>query len=278
VQVIDLWPEGVPNSIPNAAPEREEAGRIYNVSVPSLSVYPAAPALAKGMAAIVCPGGAYARLAVAKEGVGLTRWLNRLGVTVFLLKYRTAPFHHPAQLQDVLRAMRLVRKDAAKWAVDPHRLGIFGASAGGHLAAAAGTLFDSDEGKTGAILDQVSARPDFLVLMYPVITMKEPYVHVGSRQSLLGDNPTEVQINAQSLELHVRGDTPPAFMVHSQEDRSVPVDNSILFYQALRSAGVSVEMHLYELGPHGFGLQPGLGATSEWPHRCEEWMHAHGWM
>jgi acetyl esterase/lipase len=277
-RVINLWPEGVPLAKPDAPPERVEDGRIYNVSVPTLTVFPAPAGTANGLGMIVCPGGGYVRLAVDNEGSAATRWLNGIGVTVFVLKYRVAPNGHPAPLLDVLRAVRLVRSRASELGVDPHRIGVLGTSAGGHVAASAGTLFDAPEGRTGAALDKVSARPDFLVLLYPVITMKDPYVHAGSRRALLGDGPSADLVARTSMELHVTRETPPTFLAHTQEDRSVPVENSLLFYSALRTAGVPVEMHLYEKGPHGFGLQPGLGTTSEWPLRCEEWMRAHGWM
>ena len=178
----------------------------------------------------------------------------------------------------MLRAVRLVRSRAAELGLDPARIGVFGSSAGGHVAASAATLFDSPEGKTGAALDAVSARPDFVVLQYPVITMRGPAVHAGSRDALLGPHPPAKLLDRVSLERQVTRQTPPTFLVHTQEDTTVPADNSILFYQALRAAGVSTEMHLYEKGPHGFGIKPGLGPTSDWPKRCEEWMRAHGWL
>src|SRR5215831_14012870 len=277
-RVINLWAEGVPRLKPDAPPERIEDGRIYNVSVPTLTVFAPPAGTANGTAVIVCPGGGYVRLAVAKEGTEVTRWLNGLGVTVFLLKYRVAPYEHPAPLLDVLRAVRLVRSRAAEFGIDPRRIGVFGASAGGHLAASAGTLFDAPEGRTGAPLDAVSARPDFLALIYPVITMGELNVHAGSRHALIGEHPTPELVKRTSLELQASKQTPPTFLAHTEEDQSVPVENSIAFYQALRVAGVPVEMHLYEKGPHGFGLRPGLGPTSDWPKRCEEWMRSHGWL
>jgi acetyl esterase/lipase len=276
--VIPLWPEGVPGPIAPAPPEHVEDGRVVDVSVPTLTVFRPPAGKANGLGAIVCPGGGYVRLAVDKEGSELTRWLNGLGVTAFVLKYRVAPQRHPAQLRDVLRAVRLVRSRAGELGVDPHRIAVFGSSAGGHLAATAATLFDAPEGKTGAALDAISARPDFVVLQYPVITMRDPFVHAGSRHALLGDHPPAELVDRLSLEHQVTRQTPPAFLVHTQEDASVPADNSILFYQALRAAGVSAEMHLYEKGPHGFGIKPGLGPTSDWPKRCEEWMRAHGWL
>jgi acetyl esterase/lipase len=276
--VINLWPEGVPLSQPNAPAEHVEDGRVYNVNVPTLTLFTPPAGTANGTAAIVCPGGGYARLAVEKEGSELQRWLNGLGVTVFILKYRVAPYQHPAPLLDVLRAVRIVRSRSAEWHVDPARIGVFGSSAGGHLAASAATLYNSPEGRTSAALDKVSGRPDFIVLTYPVITMRPPTAHGGSRTNLIGAHPSVDLMNRLSLELHVSSETPPAFIVHTQEDQSVPVENSLAFYQALRSANVPVEMHLYEKGPHGFGMHQGLGPTSEWPKRCEEWMRSHGWL
>ena len=146
------------------------------------------------------------------------------------------------------------------------------------FAATAATLFDLPEGRTGSELDATSGRPDFVTLLYPVITMKEPFVHSASRENLLGKNPTEALMQLLSAELQVTKNSPPTFLVHTQEDATVPIENSILFYQALRRAGVPVEMHLYEKGPHGFGTIDGLGPTSEWPKRWEAWMRSHGWL
>jgi acetyl esterase/lipase len=199
-------------------------------------------------------------------------------VTVFVLKYRLKEYGHPAPLRDLLRAVRLVRSRAADLGVRPERIGVMGSSAGGHLAASAATLYDAPEGRTGAPLDATSARPDFVALLYPVISLSEPYVHRGSLGALLGENPSPVLVEHLSLERQVTKDTPPAFLVHTAEDKSVPLENSILFFQALRRAGVPAEMHLYEKGPHGFGTQPGLGPTSEWPRRLEEWLRSHGWL
>ena len=274
-RVIDLWPEGVPGRIADAPPERVEDERVYNVSVPTLTAFPAASPDERRAAIIVCPGGGYVRLAVAKEGSDVTRFLNGLGVSAFVLKYRVAPYRFPAALRDVLQAVRFVRANAASLGVDPTRIGVFGSSAGGHLAASAATLFDSPEGKTGAALDRVSARPDFVALLYPVITMSGPFAHAGSRDALLGPAPTDELVKKTSLELQVTKATSPTFLVHSSEDHSVPVDNSLAFYKALRAAAVPAEMHVYEKGPHGFGLRKDLGTTSEWPKRLAEWLRAH---
>jgi acetyl esterase/lipase len=273
-QVIDLWPEGVPGLIADAPPERIEDERVYNVSHATLTAFPARNPDARHAAVIVCPGGAYVRLAVAKEGSEVTRFLNSLGVTAFVLKYRVAPYRYPAALSDVLRAIRYLRSNAASFGIDPARIGVFGSSAGGHLAASAGTLFDSPDGKTGSPLDAVSARPDFIALLYPVITMTDPYAHAGSRDALLGPKPPKDLVEKTSLERRVQKSTPPAFLVHTSEDHSVPVENSLAFYQALRAAGVPAELHVYEKGPHGFGLRTDLGPTSEWPARFTDWLRS----
>jgi acetyl esterase/lipase len=275
---IELWPDGVPGRLPDARPERIQDGLVYDVGVPTLAVFAPPAGTGTGTAAIVCPGGGYACLAVDKEGAEATRWLTSLGVTACLLKYRVAPYRHPAPLTDVLQAMRIVRSRARELGVNPSGVGIVGASAGGHLAASAATMFDASEGKTGAALDAICARPDFVVLLYPVITMAEPHAHAGSRRALLGERPSAELVARLSLERAVTAATSPAFIMHTAEDASVPIENSILFYRALRAAGVPAELHLYESGAHGFGWQAGLGPTSEWPERCADWLRFHRWL
>lgn len=274
--VIRLWPEGVPGAQPNGGTEYEKEGRIYNVQDPSLTVYTPDPDKANGTAVIVCPGGGYTRLAIGHEGGDIAQWLRSLGITTFVLKYRLREYGQPAPLQDVLRAVRLVRSRATGFNLAPDRIGVFGGSAGGHVAASAGTLYDLPAGRTGAALDKISGRPDFLILAYPVITMKEPYAHAGSRHNLLGEHPTPESIAQWSVEGHVTKDTPPTFLMHTEEDQTVPIENSIMFYQALRNAKVPAEMHLYEKGPHGAGIRPGYGTTSDWPKQAEAWLRARG--
>lgn len=277
-KVIPLWPEGVPGAPRDGGDEYVKDDRVHNVRHPTLTCFPAPDHRANGTAAIVCPGGGYEWLALSNEGLGLTRWLNSLGVSVFLLKYRLKEYGHPAPLRDVLRAVRIVRSRAAEFGVDPHRLGVVGSSAGGHLAACAGTLYDDPAGRTGAPLDSVSARPDFLILQYPVIFMAGPQAHRGSRECLLGKNPAPELVALLSVDRQVTKDTPPAFLVATAEDASVPLENAVAFSMALRHAGVPAELHLYEHGPHGFGLKPGLGPASAWPQRAGEWMRSHGWL
>jgi acetyl esterase/lipase len=274
--VIPLWPEGVPDAKPGLGPERVDDGRVANVSEPTLTMYGPAVDRPNGTAVIVCPGGGYVRLSMQREGEQYAAWLGTLGITAFVLKYRMQEFGHPAPLRDVLRAVRLVRANAAAYRIRPDRIGVMGSSAGGHVAASAGTLFDHPLGRTGADLDKVSARPDFLMLLYPVITMDGPAAHAGSRQALLGRNPTADTVRLMSVEAQVTPATPPTLLIHTQEDGTVPVENSILFYRALTRAKVPAEMYLFEHGGHGMGMRAGLGTSSAWPRRAEEWLAARG--
>jgi acetyl esterase/lipase len=274
-QVIDLWPEGVPGLHANATPEVVgQGGRLSNINHPTLTV--CLPEVANGTAVIICPGGSYSILSFDHEGFVPAHWLNRLGVTAFIIKNRLKEYGQPAPLQDILRAIRAVRSRAAEFGVKDGRIGVLGFSAGGHLAASAGTLFDAPEGRTGAALDSVSGRPDFMMLVYPVITMEDPFAHKVSRSSLLGANPPADAVRRWSLELQVTSACPPAFLVATEEDKTVPVENSLNFYEALRLAGVPAELHVYQAGRHGFGLNPGNGPTSDWPDRAEDWMRFRG--
>ncbi|NYE60039.1 acetyl esterase/lipase [Duganella sp. 1224] len=272
---IPLWPEGVPGQR-DIGPEKTGDGYTSNVSVPALTMVRPAVDRANGTAVIICPGGGYVRMATAREGEQYATWLSSLGVTSFVLKYRMQEYGHPAPLQDVLRAVRLLRSRAAEFGIRPDRIGVMGSSAGGHLAASAGTLYDHPLGRTGAPLDSVSARPDFLMLMYPVITMQDPYAHAGSRKALLGAAPSADNLALMSLEKQVSASTPPTLLIHTQADTAVPVENSILFYQALTRAHVPAEMYLLERGSHGMGMREGLGTSSLWPRRAEEWLRERG--
>lgn len=277
--VIDLWPEGVPDLKPDAGPEKDDgSGRFTNIHRPTLTVYAPTTGKANGTGVIYVAGGGYIRVAIGPGGGEITRWLNSLGITVFVLKYRHADYGHPAPLRDALRAMRIVRSRAAEWGVQPDHVGMVGGSAGGHLTASVGTLFDSPEGRTGAPLDTVSGRPDFMVLLFPVITMQDPFVHAISRRALLGEKPTDEAKHHLSVDEQVTKTTPPTFLVHSSEDTTVPVENSLLFYQGMRRAKAPIEMHLYPKGPHGSGMSPALGPTSEWPRHCESWLRFNGWL
>ena len=275
--IIPLWPEGVPGARPEVGPEQVDAwGKVTHIAEPTLTLYPPAIDRPNGTAIVICPGGGYTGLSREREGVQYAHWLSTLGVTSFVLTNRVGDFGHPAPLQDVLRALRLIRARAAEWRIDPSRIGVMGSSAGGHLAACAGTLFDHPSGKTGATLDAISARPDFLILMYPVITLDDPYTHAGSRRALLGEPPSPELLTLLSVEKQVTAATPPTLLIHTQEDQTVPVENSLRFFQALTRAKVPAEMYLFEHGSHGMGMRDGLGTASEWPKRAEDWLRARG--
>lgn len=277
--VIPLWPEGIPGVKPHTAPDVvDHTGRISEVHEPALTVWSAPTDKANGTAVVICPGGGYAILSAQREGARYAEWLNSLGVTCFIVTSRLKEYGHPAPLRDVLRAMRIVRSRAAEFGVDPQRIGIIGSSAGGHLASSAATLYDHADGKTGATLDAVSARPDFALLMYPVILMEGPHIHAGSRDNLISAHPTPELVALLSTDRQVTKQTPPMFIVHAQDDKSVPIENSLTFYAALRHAGVPVEMHLYEKGGHGFAMEATHPPTAQWPQRAETWLRSHGWL
>ena len=284
---IDLWPEGIPGYradgpaekvVVFTAADKVKPGRfIYHVRHPKLVAYLPPAGTGCATAIVYCPGGGYIRLPAETEEGEEPRWLNHLGIAVFVLTYRFGDDGPNAPLRDVLRAIRLVRSHAADYGIRPDRIGVMGGSAGGHLAANASTLYDDPDGKTGSPLDEVSGRPDFAVMNYPAISLRPPYA-LHPHDGLLGANPSPELINHYSSELHVTKDTPPTFLVTTQGDKSVPLANSIIYYEALNKAGVSAELHLYEKGAHGFGMTPGLGPTSDWPARCEDWLRFHGWI
>jgi len=225
---------------------------------------------------IVCPGGGYSGLSMDKEGDQIARWLNSLGVTAFVLKYRLGPkYHHPVELGDAQRAIRTVRSKASEYRLLPDRIGIMGFSAGGHLASTAGTHFDAGEAAASDTIDRSSSRPDFLVLCYPVISFGN-FAHQGSKRNLLGENPEPKLVESLSNETRVTAQTPPTFLFHTTTDASVPVENSVMFYAALHKAGVPAELHIYERGPHGVGLAQTDEALSTWPARLADWLRVRG--
>lgn len=261
-----LWPEGAPGAHGSEPPDQ-----------PKLTLYPAPAERANGAAAVVCPGGGYRRLASDHEGKQVALWLNSLGVGAFVLQYRVGPrYQHPAPIQDAQRALRLVRSHARDWGVDPARVGIVGFSAGGHLAATAGTHFDDGDANAADPVDRLGSRPDFLVLGYPVILLAGPHVHQGSLQMLLGDAPAQALVADLSNERAVTSRTPPAFLFHTTEDATVPVENSLAFYAALRQAGVAAELHVFQKGRHGVGLAPNDPVLSQWPRLCADWLRGLG--
>ncbi len=264
-----LWADGAPG-----AKGSEEGDK------PALTIYLPAKEKATGAAVVICPGGGYGHLAMDHEGHQIAQWLNSFGVAGFILQYRHsnsgAGYGHPAPLQDAQRAVRTVRARANEWNVDPDRIGILGFSAGGHLASSAGTHFQNRYSDAKDSIDKVSCRPDFMILVYPVISFTEWYTHKGSRRNLLGDNPERELVENLSNERQVTPETPPTFLVHGNDDTAVPAENSIFFYLALRKAKVPAEIHIYENGKHGFGLGKNFGPVSSWPTRCQDWMKNRG--
>ncbi len=261
---MPLWPEGAPGA-KGTAPE----------DIPSIQLYPAPADKASGAAIVVCPGGGYGALA-SHEGHDVAVWLNSIGVTAVVLKYRLGSkgYRHPAMINDAQRAIRTVRAKAADWKVDPNRVGIMGFSAGGHLSATAATHFDAGDANAKDPIDRMSSRPDVAILCYPVITLTDPYAHAGSRKNLLGDNPPKELIDLLSNEKQVTDKTPPTFLFHTEDDKGVPVENSLLFAAALRKAKVPYEIHIYETGRHGVGLAKDNPALSTWPKLLENWLRA----
>ncbi|MDB4883268.1 MAG: alpha/beta hydrolase [Gemmatimonadetes bacterium] len=266
---IPLWAAGAPGALGTTPADQ-----------PVITPYLPPVGRANGTAVVIFPGGGYQHLSMEKEGSDVANWLAGSGVTAFVVRYRLGPqYHHPTMLGDAQRAIRIVRARAGEWGVDAHRIGIIGFSAGGHLASTAGTHFDAGSASSGDVVERASSRPDFMLLIYPVITMGDSLItHRGSRVNLLGANPDPALVRSMSNETQVTHETPPAFIVHSTDDKTVPVENALLMYQALRNAAVPVEMHVFEYGGHGFGLAPKDPVLSAWTTLGESWMRRHGWL
>jgi acetyl esterase/lipase len=250
-----LWPDGAPNAVGDD-----------DLDKPRITIFEPETSTATGIGIIVLPGGGYSKLAMGREGMEVVAWLNAQGITAFLLQYRHGPrYLHPAALEDAKRAMTIVRSRADTWHVDPKRIGMLGFSAGGHLAAS-----------TAIYAGEAREKPDFLVLIYPMISLIRPNAHRGTLANLLGDQPTMADREALSLDLHVDRHTPPSFLVHTTADRSVSSENSVLFYLALRRNEVPAELHVYEFGKHGRGLGNPKLAYATWPDLCLRWLRARG--
>jgi acetyl esterase/lipase len=263
-ETIPLWEKGAPGALGDADVDR-----------PSINIFRATGA--GGTSVIVAPGGGYRNLSMDKEGRQVASWFNAMGVTAFVLKYRLGPrYHHPIELGDAQRAIRLVRSRAAQLGIAADRIGMMGFSAGGHLAATAGTHFDDGNRDASDPIDRVSSRPDFLILAYPVISFDPAIAHKGSEQNLLGDNPDPKLVQDLSDELQVTAKTPPTFLFHTNADTTVPAENSVRFYLALRQAKVPAEMHIFQNGPHGVGLDLGDPVLSQWPTLLANWLRARG--
>jgi acetyl esterase/lipase len=266
--LLPLWKDQVPNQQKTKEVESRDttdAVRIGYVQNPTIEVYLPGKSQATGQAVVICPGGGYSILAYDKEGTDIAKLLNGQGIAGIVLKYRLPKSQsnivpHQSALMDAQQAMKLVRANADKWNIDPDKVGVIGFSAGGHLASTLGTHFDDE------------SRPDFMALIYPVISMDTEITHMGSRKNLIGEAPTEELVRLYSNELQVQVNTPPTFILHMMDDQVVPVENSLRFYEALRKADVPTEMHLYPAGGHGFGLAIGRGHLASWPDRLIEWL------
>ncbi|HRZ97537.1 MAG TPA: alpha/beta hydrolase [Paludibacter sp.] len=284
-QVIDIWNGKVPGSIPN--PDYKERIdsvywiKIMGVTKPTIQVYPAPVDKNTGTAVVVCPGGGYYGISFVNEGTEVAKWLNKLGITAVILHYRLPDDaiminKSIAPLQDGQEAMRIVRRNAKKWGIDPHKIGIMGFSAGGHIASTVSTHFDE---KVYEPKDSTSARPDFSLLVYPVISMDTAITHMGSRESLLGKNPVPDMVKYFSNALQVTAKTPPAFMMHSIDDGVVPVQNSIEYALEMKKHNIPCELHIYERGGHGYGLGKwSAGTESTWTEACEKWLKVKGFL
>lgn len=283
--ILPLWPAGkIPNYQKTDEVEKAESTdiiRIHKVQSPEVAVFLPSKRTATGQAVIICPGGGYAYLAYNWEGTDVARLLTAKGITAIVLKYRLPNaksniVSYLSPLMDAKRAMRIVRANAAKWNINKNNVGIMGFSAGGHLASTLATHFDEGDKNSKDSIEQQSSRPDFAVLIYPVITMNKTFTHMGSRNNLLGNNPDSSLVNLYSNELQVTPQTPPTFLVHATDDGAVPVENSLRFYEALKSHGVSAEMHIFPHGGHGFGLGLGNRELEVWPDLLVAWMKGLG--
>jgi acetyl esterase/lipase len=278
---LPLWNDNIPNFRASGETEKRDTSEIVTISkvqTPEIEVYLPSARNATGDAVIICPGGGYWVLAYDWEGTDIAKYLNSKGIAGIVLKYRlptSASNIEPrlSPLLDAQRAMRLVRYNAESWKIDPSRVGIMGFSAGGHLASTLSTHFDQGAPDAKDPVDRLSCRPDFSVLVYPVITFIADYQHSGSKEALLGKNPDPELLKYYSNELQVTPQTPPAILIHSSDDQGVPVENSISYFEALRKNNVPASMLIYPYGGHGFALATGRGYLSTWPDRVVEWIN-----
>ncbi|MBN1144776.1 MAG: alpha/beta hydrolase [Bacteroidales bacterium] len=281
--VLPLYQGPIPNSNGTVISEKvmkQDITRIGSVQVPDMAIYLPSKRSATGQAVIICPGGGYHYLAYDWEGSDIARYLNSIGVAAMVLKYRLPVYGnvvepHKVPLMDAQRAMRLVRFNAARWDINSQKIGVMGFSAGGHLASTLGTHFDQGNPTATDSVERMSCRPDFMILMYPVISFTDSFTHKGSRDALIGKHPDDKMTTLYSNELQVTKDTPPAFLVHSGDDKAVPVENSLLMYQALLAQNIPAEMHIFPEGGHGFGLNLGNDHVNSWANSLRLWL---AWM
>lgn len=263
---IPLWDGAAPGALGTAPAD-----------IPSLTIYMPPNTTGPMTAVVIAPGGGYVNLSMNLEGRLPANYLNSLGIAAFVLKYRLGPtYRHPVELGDALRAIRIVRARAAEWHIAPDRIGIMGFSAGGHLASTVSTHFDAGNAAAADAIERVSSRPDFAILGYPVITFTEAWTHQGSKRALLGDPADPALARSLSSETQVTAATPPTFLFHTNADTTVPVENSVYYFLALRNAGVPAELHIFKDGAHGVGLAMQDPALSEWSKTLANWLKALG--
>lgn len=278
--ILPLYPKGkIPNSRVSNEVEKVDTAEIVRISLvqePSIQVFLPAKRNANGKAVLICPGGGYGILAWDWEGTDIAKWLNSKGYAAIVLKYRlpspkSSMVPHLSPIGDAKRAMRMVRNNAKAWNIDPSKIGVMGFSAGGHLASTLGTHFDAGIEGSEDVIEKISSRPDFMILVYPVISMTKDIMHQGSRNNLIGNQPDESLAKNYSNELQVKKDTPPTILIHASDDGAVPVQNSLLFYEALIANKVSATLHVFQSGGHGFGLGQKMPA-GQWTDLCVKWM------
>jgi acetyl esterase/lipase len=279
VKEILLWPAGHPG---NAGGEPTVAGTPEWLELdkenPSITPFLPEPDKRNGSAVVVCPGGGYGHHAMGHEGQAIAEWLRDRGVAGIVLRYRCGggKNQQPAPLEDAQRAIRMVRSRAGEWGIDPERVGVLGSSAGGHLASTAATMFDDGQADASDPIEQLSSRPAFAVLLYPVISMEKGIAHGGSRDNLLGKEPSDELVAQWSTDRRVTDRTPPTLIISTSDDKTVPIKNSLLFYEALLAHKVPAEMHIWETGGHGFGLRGGDRPVDQWVEQLEPWLRARG--
>ena len=279
--VLPLYNGTIPNSVNTGQKEKTEKKDIVlisNVQNPDIAVYLPSKRFANGQAVVICPGGGYWVLAYDLEGTEIAKYLNTIGVAGIVLKYRLPTYGncavpYKAPLMDAQRAMRLVRQNAEKWNINPGKIGVMGFSAGGHLASTLGTHFDYGNKTDNDSVERQSCRPDFMILMYPVISFTDPSVHKGSSEALLGKNPEKALLINFSNELQVKSDTPPAFICQADDDSGVPTENSLLMYRALKEKKIPAELHILSEGEHGFGLAVNNEHVNSWTNSLRLWLN-----
>ncbi len=274
-KVLKVWPNGAPNDNGMKEPEEKYDGvRVRNVSEAEMYVYLPEKENNTGAAVVICPGGGYWIEAMDYEGYNIAVWLKSKGIAGIVLKYRLPYGHDKIPSGDARRTMRIVRMNAKEWGIDPDKIGIAGSSAGGHLASTVGTRFDTGNKESTDPIEQVSCRPDFMLLLYPVISFKEEFGHMGSRKNLIGEGNKWKLVEKYSNELHVTPQTPPTFLVLADDDKTVPPRNSVEFYLQLKKNNVPAEMHIFREGGHGFGITKKNLPVDQWPDLFFDWLKA----